>query len=88
MWHSRHPHRAQANAFRATAGPAPPALFLGVLGFTQLLELCCQAVDLALLGVQLANKVTVERAGKKYIEAETTDFKPAEKLDDSLFAKP
>jgi hypothetical protein len=39
-------------------------------------------------GVQVAHKVTIKRDGKLYLEGETTDFKPQEKFDDSVFAKP
>jgi hypothetical protein len=37
---------------------------------------------------QLAYKVKVNRDGKKYLEAEVTEAKPVEKLDDSVFDKP
>lgn len=39
-------------------------------------------------GVQVAHKVVVKRDGKKYVEGEITESKVAEKLDDSVFAKP
>jgi outer membrane lipoprotein-sorting protein len=39
-------------------------------------------------GIQYASKVTINRDGKKYIESEITDYKPAEKLDDKVFDKP
>ncbi len=39
-------------------------------------------------GMQVAYKVTIKRDGKLYVESETTEVKPAEKLDDSVFAKP
>jgi hypothetical protein len=39
-------------------------------------------------GVQYASKVTINRDGKKYIESEITEYKPAEKLDDKVFEKP
>ena len=35
-----------------------------------------------------ATKVTVKRDGKLYLEYEVTDYQLAEKLDDSVFAKP
>ena len=38
--------------------------------------------------LQVAHKLTVKRDGKAFLESETTDFKPEEKLDDGLFAKP
>jgi hypothetical protein len=43
-----------------------------------------KAVD----GVQYAAKTLIQRDGQKYVEGETTNFKPAEKLDESMFAKP
>lgn len=39
-------------------------------------------------GVMVAHKLTINRDGKKYIESEITEYKPSEKLDDSVFAKP
>jgi hypothetical protein len=39
-------------------------------------------------GVLQAMKVVIKRDGKDYVEGETTDLKLAEKLDDSVFAKP
>jgi hypothetical protein len=39
-------------------------------------------------GVQIPQKVLINRDGKKYVESETTDFKREEKLDASLFDKP
>ena len=38
--------------------------------------------------LQVAHKLTVKRDGKAYLESEATEFKPEEKLDDGLFAKP
>jgi outer membrane lipoprotein-sorting protein len=39
-------------------------------------------------GAQIPHKVTIKRDGKNYVEAEVTEFKPQEKIDDSVFAKP
>jgi hypothetical protein len=39
-------------------------------------------------GIPNASKVTILRDGKKYVEAEATELKRVEKLDDSVFAKP
>jgi outer membrane lipoprotein-sorting protein len=39
-------------------------------------------------GMQVPFKVKVNRDGKLLVEAETTEFKPAEKLDDGQFGKP
>jgi hypothetical protein len=39
-------------------------------------------------GVEVPLKVTIKRDGKLYVEGESSDWKPAEKLDDSVFAKP
>lgn len=39
-------------------------------------------------GIQMPHKLLVKRDGKKYLEAELSDIKPTEKLDDSTFAKP
>ena len=39
-------------------------------------------------GQKMAKKVTVNRSGKKFIEAEVTEVKFVDKLDDSHFAKP
>lgn len=39
-------------------------------------------------GIKYASKVVVQRDGKPYLEGETTEYQPAEKLDESLFAKP
>lgn len=39
-------------------------------------------------GTKVPTKVVVNRDGKKFVEAEMEDMKPADKLDDSLFAKP
>jgi hypothetical protein len=39
-------------------------------------------------GIQVPHKLTIKRDGKLYVEAETTDYKVQDKLDDSLFAKP
>jgi hypothetical protein len=39
-------------------------------------------------GVKYPAKVVVNRDGKKYVESETTEYKPAEKIDDKTFEKP
>jgi outer membrane lipoprotein-sorting protein len=39
-------------------------------------------------GVKLPHKVLIMREGKKFVEAEDFDIKPAEKLDAGVFAKP
>ena len=39
-------------------------------------------------GVKLPHKLTIKRDGKVYIESEITEYKPAEKIDDSQFGKP
>lgn len=39
-------------------------------------------------GLMIAHKITIKRDGKDYVESETTEVKPSEKLDDNLFAKP
>jgi hypothetical protein len=39
-------------------------------------------------GVQVPHNVTIKRDGKLFVENEITEAKLAEKLDDSLFAKP
>jgi hypothetical protein len=39
-------------------------------------------------GLQLAHRYTIRRDGRRFVEAEATAIKPAEKLDDSFFAKP
>jgi hypothetical protein len=39
-------------------------------------------------GLQVAYKLLMKRDGKRFIEQETTEVKPAEKLDDSVFGKP
>jgi hypothetical protein len=39
-------------------------------------------------GLKFPRKVVVNRDGKLYAEVEIVDWKPAEKLDDKLFAKP
>ena len=38
--------------------------------------------------LQIAHKLTIKRDGKAFLESETTEFTPEEKLDDGLFAKP
>jgi hypothetical protein len=38
--------------------------------------------------LMVAHKVRINRDGKKYVEAEVTECKLSEKLDDSVFAKP
>jgi hypothetical protein len=39
-------------------------------------------------GVKIPMKIVVKRDGDQYVEAENTDVKLADKLDDSVFAKP
>ena len=39
-------------------------------------------------GLMAAQKLTIKRDGKLYVEAEATNIKFSEKLDDSVFAKP
>jgi hypothetical protein len=39
-------------------------------------------------GVKVAMKAVIKRDGKLYVEADTTEYIPAEKLDDNLFLKP
>jgi hypothetical protein len=39
-------------------------------------------------GVMHPMKVVIKRDGKLYVEDETTEYKPLEKLDDSVFGKP
>jgi hypothetical protein len=39
-------------------------------------------------GIQHAHKIKILRDGKKFVDGETTEFKPQEKLDDSAFEKP
>jgi hypothetical protein len=39
-------------------------------------------------GVKVPMKVDIKRDGKRYVEAENTEVKFADKLDDSVFAKP
>jgi hypothetical protein len=39
-------------------------------------------------GMMVAYKVTIERDGKPFVEAENTEVKVSEKLDDSVFDKP
>jgi zinc protease len=39
-------------------------------------------------GVKTPYKITVKHDDKKFVEAEVTDYKPVEKIDDSRFAKP
>jgi hypothetical protein len=39
-------------------------------------------------GTKQATKLTVKRDGKLYLECEVTEYQLAEKLDDSVFAKP
>lgn len=38
--------------------------------------------------LQVAHKLTIKRDGKAFLESEMTEYKPEEKLDDGLFAKP
>jgi hypothetical protein len=39
-------------------------------------------------GAKVPVKMTVTRDGRKFVEAELSDLKTLEKLDDGLFAKP
>jgi hypothetical protein len=39
-------------------------------------------------GMMVPHKITIERDGKPYVEAEVTEVKNSEKLDDSVFEKP
>jgi hypothetical protein len=39
-------------------------------------------------GVLVAHKILIKRDGNKYVEAELTEVKVSEKLDDGVFAKP
>lgn len=39
-------------------------------------------------GVKQPMKIKINRDGKLYVEAENSDIKPADKLDDAVFAKP
>jgi hypothetical protein len=39
-------------------------------------------------GVKVPMKIVLNRDGKKYVESENSDVKPADKLDESLFGKP
>jgi hypothetical protein len=39
-------------------------------------------------GAKHATKVVINRDGKKYIDAEMSDYEPKEKLDDKVFEKP
>jgi hypothetical protein len=39
-------------------------------------------------GLMVPHKLTIKRDGKDFVESETTDVKPSEKLDDNVFAKP
>jgi hypothetical protein len=39
-------------------------------------------------GAKHAGKITIQRDGKKHVEAEMSDYKVADKLDDNLFTKP
>ena len=39
-------------------------------------------------GAKVPMKVTMNREGKVYVESESTDVKPVDKLDDSTFGKP
>jgi hypothetical protein len=39
-------------------------------------------------GTKQAMKFTTKRDGKPYLEGEITEYHPAEKLDDSVFAEP
>jgi hypothetical protein len=42
----------------------------------------------AIDGVMVAHKIEIKRDGKQFVEAEMTEVKLSEKLDDSTFAKP
>ena len=39
-------------------------------------------------GLMVPHKLTIKRDGKDFVESETTEVKPSEKLDDAMFAKP
>ncbi len=39
-------------------------------------------------GIRYAGKVKIKRDGKDYVDSETLEYKPQEKVDDSVFAKP
>jgi hypothetical protein len=39
-------------------------------------------------GLKLATKESLKRDGKRFVEVEWTEIRPADKLDDSLFARP
>jgi hypothetical protein len=39
-------------------------------------------------GLLIAHKLLIKRDGNKYVDAEVTEVKVSEKLDDSVFAKP
>jgi hypothetical protein len=39
-------------------------------------------------GAKQPTRVTIHRDGKRYVESEATDYRPAESLDASLFAEP
>jgi hypothetical protein len=39
-------------------------------------------------GVKVANKTTIQRDGKLFVESTMSEYKAAGKLDNSLFAKP
>jgi len=39
-------------------------------------------------GLMVAHKITIKRDDKDFVESETTEVKPSEKLDDNVFAKP
>jgi hypothetical protein len=39
-------------------------------------------------GLMVPHKITIKRDGKDFVESETTEVKPSEKLDDATFAKP
>jgi outer membrane lipoprotein-sorting protein len=42
----------------------------------------------AIEGAKIPMKMAINRDGKKYVEAENTELKPVEKLDDNTFDKP
>jgi hypothetical protein len=39
-------------------------------------------------GVKVPTRITLKRDGKLYVEGENSDWKPADKLDDKMFAEP
>ena len=66
-------------------------LFLGVEGFSSVVIVAKETFfsDYKRVGdIWLAHKYTVRRDGKPFVESEATQVKPADKLDDKLFARP